>query len=93
VSTRSGHIRNILQQKLKPQTIEITDDSARHAGHAGARESGGGHFSIDIVSGDFAGLTRIQRHRMVYEALKDEFGPMIHALSIQAMSPEEGNSE
>ena len=67
MSARSGHIRNILQEALNPQTIEITDDSARHAGHAGASESGGGHFGIDIVSGDFAGLTRIQRHRMVYE--------------------------
>ena len=89
MSERAEHIGNILTQELKPQAIEIIDDSDRHAGHAGARESGGGHFSIDIVSESFAGLTRIQRHRMVYEALKNEFGPMIHALSIRAMSPEE----
>ena len=89
MSTRAEHIVNILTQKLKPQAIEIIDDSDQHAGHAGARESGGGHFSIDIVSNGFTGLTRIQRHRIIYEALKDEFGPMIHALSIQAKAPKE----
>ncbi len=72
---------------LAPQAIAVQDDSHLHAGHAGARE--GGHFTVRIVSPRFTGLSRVARHRVVYHAL----GPLqalgIHALAIDARSPDE----
>jgi BolA protein len=67
--------------------LTIRDDSAAHAGHAGARE--GGHFSVLVVSEQFAGRTRMQRHQLVYEAVADLLRTDIHALSIQARTPQE----
>ena len=75
-------------QALAPQRLEIEDESARHAGHAGA-QSGGGHYQLLIVSPAFAGKTKVARHRLVYAALGDMMHKEIHALSIQALSPEE----
>ncbi|MDI6750725.1 MAG: BolA family protein [Rhodocyclaceae bacterium] len=72
---------------LSPSTLEIRDDSAQHAGHAGAKE--GGHYAIHIVAPCFAGLTTLQRHRLVYDAIGDLPGARIHALSITAKTPEE----
>lgn len=72
---------------LDPQRLEIRDDSARHAGHAGARE--GGHFAVAIVSPRFAGLSTVQRHRLVYDAVGDLMRNGIHALSIVAKTPDE----
>ena len=89
MTDRAARIRQQLQEKLQPSHIEIVDESASHASHAGARESGGGHFHLFIVASCFAGKNRVQRHRMVYDAVKDEFGPTIHALTIQAKTPEE----
>ena len=73
---------------LDPVTIEIIDDSARHAGHAGAR-SGGGHFRLVIVSSRFAGCRTMERHRLVYDALRPLMKREIHALSIDARTPDE----
>jgi BolA protein len=73
---------------LEPTRMEIVDDSASHAGHAGAR-SGGGHFLLTIVSPRFAGLGTMARHRLVYAAAGDLMNGPIHALSITARSPEE----
>lgn len=73
---------------LAPQSIEIIDDSALHAGHAGAR-SGGGHFRLAIVSSRFAGCVTMQRHRLVYDALGSLLKTEIHALSITAKTPDE----
>lgn len=73
---------------LGPETVEITDESALHAGHAGAR-SGGGHFQLTIVSKRFANLNTVSRHRLVYEALASLMGSRIHALSITALTPDE----
>ena len=73
---------------LAPQAIEIEDDSARHAGHAGAA-SGGGHFNLQVVSAAFAGKTRLQRHRLVYDPLADLMKREIHALSMILLAPEE----
>lgn len=72
---------------LAPVSLDIRDDSARHAGHAGARE--GGHFAVAIVSARFAGLSTMQRHRLVYDAVGDLMRNGIHALSISARTPEE----
>lgn len=73
---------------LDPVTIEIHDDSAKHAGHAGAR-SGGGHFRLTIVSSHFAGCRTMERHRLVYDALGPLMKREIHALSINAKTPDE----
>lgn len=73
---------------LNPENIEIFDDSAAHAGHAGAA-SGGGHFEVTIVSAIFAGKKTLERHRMVYQPLADLIPSQIHALSIRALTPDE----
>lgn len=73
---------------LAPERIELIDDSHLHAGHAGAR-SGGGHYQLDIVSAAFVGKNTVARHRLIYDALGDMMRQEIHALSIQARTPEE----
>jgi len=74
---------------LEPESLEVFDDSADHAGHAGARESGGGHFHVVIISSRFTGLGRIARHRLVYDPLRDLMPGRIHALAIDAHAPDE----
>ncbi len=73
---------------LAPAHLDIADDSALHAGHAGAK-GGGGHYQLTIVSDQFAGKPTLARHRMVYEALADMMQKDIHALSIKAATPDE----
>jgi BolA protein len=73
---------------LDPQHLEILDESALHAGHAGAK-SGGGHFQLTLMSPAFTGQSGVARHRLVYQALGDLMGGKIHALSITALAPEE----
>jgi len=73
---------------LDPVQVELIDDSALHAGHVGAR-SGGGHYQLTIVSPRFAGLGRLQRHRLVYEALNSLMTGTIHALAVTARTPDE----
>ena len=89
MSSRAEQIRALLENSFQPAALEIIDDSWKHAGHAGAKEHGGGHFSVEIVSESFAGKSRVQRHRMVYATLEPLFGPTIHAVNIRALSPEE----
>lgn len=72
---------------LEPVLLEIVDDSAKHAGHAG--NSGGGHFTLTVVSSQFSGKSQIMRHRLIYQALQDLIPTRIHALSISALTPEE----
>jgi BolA protein len=73
---------------LEPEALEITDESALHAGHEGAR-SGGGHFRLTIISKRFTDLNTVARHRVVYQALGSLMGSRIHALSITALTPDE----
>jgi BolA protein len=73
---------------LSPLVLELDDDSAEHAGHAGAA-GGGGHFSLLIVSEQFAGLTRLARHRAVLERVGDLIPYPVHALAIRAYAPDE----
>ncbi|MBL6735567.1 MAG: BolA family transcriptional regulator [Burkholderiales bacterium] len=75
--------------RIRPTSVDIFDDSASHAGHAGVQETGGGHYELSIVSEAFSGKTTLQRHRMIYECLADLMPGKIHALSIQAFAPEE----
>ena len=80
-------LENCLRMALNPSLLTIQDDSALHAGHAG--NTGGGHFSIVIVSDAFTGIPLIKRHKLVYEATADLMKTEIHALSIQAKAPTE----
>lgn len=73
---------------LEPQLLDIADDSAKHAGHAGAK-GGGGHFRMTIVSTRFAGKGTLERHRLIYDALGAMMRREIHALSIKALTPAE----
>jgi BolA protein len=74
---------------LEPQSVDLVDESAQHAGHSGWREGGGTHWRLAIVSPRFAGKTPVARHRMVYEALGELMQNPIHALAITASAPEE----
>jgi BolA protein len=76
-----------LTAQLEPVALELVDDSAAHAGHAGARS--GAHFNLRIVSARFAGLPRIARHRLVYDALRPWMAEGVHALAIDARTPDE----
>jgi BolA protein len=85
-------IERFLVEALAPAHIEIYDDSASHAGHAGA-QSGGGHFYATIVSSAFEGRTLVRRHQLIYAALGDLMRTDIHALSIKAFTPSEYDNQ
>ncbi len=82
-------IKEKLERAFAPERLEVVDDSARHAGHAGAREGGESHFNIVVVSTVFEGLSRVERQRRINAALKDELAGPVHALSIRALAPGE----
>ena len=81
-------IETRLRERFRPEHLELADDSARHAGHRGAT-SGGGHFLVLLVSKEFEGLTLLERHRRVNEALDGLFGETIHALGLKTLTPAE----
>ena len=74
---------------LEPVRLDLRDESAQHAGHAGARPSGGSHWQLTIVSEAFRGKSPVARHRMIYEALGGLMERDIHALRIEALAPEQ----
>lgn len=78
-----------LRARFAPPTLEVIDESALHAGHAGARAGGETHYRVALVSADFAGLNRVKRHRLVYAALAAEIADGVHALSLDARAPGE----
>ena len=86
-------IAGTLQQRLSPISLAVNDESHQHAGHAGWREGGETHFRVDIVSAAFEGKSRIDRHRMVNEALADAFARGLHALAVTARAPGEGGGK
>ena len=86
--TRPERIRALLDAALAPSVLELTDESAMHAGHEGAR-SGGGHYRLTIVSERFEGLRLVMRHRLVYDSVHDMMHTDIHALAITALAPSE----
>jgi BolA protein len=88
VSNRVRVIEDILRQAFSPVNLEVIDESHLHAGHEGAK-SGGGHFSVTIISSSFEGKNPIQRHQMIYQALGALMKKEIHALSISAHDPDE----
>ena len=87
MDTRTDMIRRHLSA-LEPERLEVEDQSHLHAGHAGA-QAGGGHFTVLIVSQHFSGKSLLERHRMVYRALRNAMQTEIHALSIKAYAPGE----
>ena len=82
-------IRAKLMSAFAPASLSIEDESARHAGHAGARPGGETHFRVRIVSSAFAGLSRVERQRRVYQVLVAEIAGGVHALALLTMTPEE----
>ncbi|KCZ91713.1 BolA family protein [Hyphomonas johnsonii] len=86
-SDRTSRIRALLTEAFEPTHLEIIDDSARHAGHAGAAPGGETHYNIEITSTAFEGLSRVQIQRAVMLALQAEFDSGLHALSLKAKMP------
>ena len=88
------NVARSIEQKLaalEPSRLELTDDSALHAGHEGAK-SGGGHYRLTIVSQQFSGKSTVARHRMIYAALGPMMQQQVHALAIRAYAPDEAQS-
>ena len=88
MDTRMERIEQRLRSALAPQELVLEDESALHAGHAGAA-SGGGHYQLRIVSSKFEGLKLVMRHRLVYDSVHDMMRGEIHALAITALAPSE----
>ncbi len=81
----------MLEKAFTTARVAVEDDSARHAGHAGARD-GAGHFLVRIESEEFTGRSRLERHRLVYRALAEMLPREIHAINIEAVSPDDDSS-
>jgi BolA protein len=88
MNTRLDQIRARLNATFAPTLCHLDDESALHAGHAGAA-SGGGHYRLQLVSNQFEGHSRINRHRLVYDCLRDMMQVDIHAIAITALAPSE----
>jgi BolA protein len=84
-------ITDKLTKAFAPQSLEVEDESQHHAGHAGHRPGGETHYRVHIVSAAFSGKSRLDRHRLVNQALADELRGGVHALAIHAMAPGEGS--
>ena len=84
---RRQRIISLLTKEFQPSLLELRDNSAAHAGHAGARPEGETHFDLVIVSEKFAGMSRVERHRAIHRMLDAELQSGLHALSIKASSP------
>ena len=82
-------LRSKFEAAFAPQELVIEDESARHAGHSGAREGGESHFRVRIVSSAFEGLSRVERQRRVYDLAKDEIAEGLHALALTTLTPDE----
>lgn len=82
-----------LNSALSPTRIELIDDSEQHRGHGGYNPDGESHFTLRIESPAFAGKNRVERQRMIYSALGDLMHERVHALSIKACAPDEGEAE
>lgn len=87
--TVADMMRNKLNAAFAPQRLQIVDESHRHAGHAGARPEGETHFNVEIVSAAFAGRSRVERQRLVYDALAEELRSQVHALALKTLTPDE----
>jgi BolA family transcriptional regulator, general stress-responsive regulator len=92
-AVNAGEIEQQLRQRLHPSWLEVLDESAAHAGHAGANGLGWGtHFRVRIASESFTGLSRVARHRLVYDALQNFIDQGLHALAIEVVDLPGGNA-
>lgn len=89
MTTVASTIEAKLRAALSPARLDIVDESAMHAGHAGARAGGETHFRVEVVAQAFAGKSRLERQRLVYGVLADELAGPVHALSVRALTPSE----
>lgn len=80
-------IRAKLADALAPESLDVIDESALHAGHVGARPEGETHFRVEIVAAAFTGLSRVERQRLVYKILAEELADSVHALALSARPP------
>lgn len=87
--TLTDWITQTLQERLHPSQLTVTDESEQHRGHGGWREGGETHFRVHIVSDAFSGKSRVERHRLVNDILKDAFDRGLHALAVHAKAPGE----
>jgi len=88
-ATRAERLETILRAGFAPAELRVADDSAKHAGHSGARPGGETHYSVLVVAEAFRGMSRIARSRAVHEALAAEFTGGLHALALTLRTPEE----
>jgi len=87
--TLTDWITQTLQERLHPSQLTVTDESEQHRGHGGWREGGETHFRVHIVSDAFIGKSRVERHRLVNDILKEAFDRGLHALAVHAKAPGE----
>jgi stress-induced morphogen len=89
MQSRAHRLETILVRAFAPSLLRVVDDSAHHAGHAGARPGGETHYSVLLVSEAFRGQSRVARHRLVHDALDAEFAAGLHALALTLRTPDE----
>ena len=87
--TMKDRIKAKLEAGLDPVSIDVIDESHLHAGHSGARAGGQTHYRVNVASTRFSGKGRVERHRMIYALLAQEIADGVHALALQALTPEE----
>jgi stress-induced morphogen len=87
--TRAERLESLLREAFTPTVLQVTDDSARHAGHAGARPRGETHYNVLVVAETFRGMSRVARSRAAHAALAAEFAGGMHALALTLRTPEE----
>ena len=88
---RRERILAIITRELSPSQLSLADDSAKHAGHAGAAPAGETHYTLQVEAACFSGMSKVKRHQMIYGLLAEEFNTGLHALAIEANAPGEKN--